>query len=206
MKTKILITGGNGNIAIALANEFKKNNKYEIYLPTRQELDVTNLQQIKKYIDNLKPDILINNAGAISLQSIKKNDINTHKNIIDVNLTAVFACSGAVLENKPDAKIINIGSSAGTKPRGNWSSYCATKAAVIMATKCWADEGIDTICLSPGRTLTKMRKSMYPNEDPKTLMTPEDFAKAVVKIIKNGYEKGINIDININNVKELMNA
>lgn len=206
MKLKILITGGSGNIAIALANEFKKNNNYEIYLPTRAELDVTDIEQTKEYIRKLKPDILVNNAGAISLQSIKENDINTHKNIIDVNLTGVFACTGAVLENNPLAKIINIGSSAGTKSRGDWSSYCATKAAVIMATKCWADEGIDTICVSPGRTLTKMRKSMYPNEDPNTLMTPEDFAKAVVCIIKRGYEKGINIDININNVKEIINA
>ena len=103
------------------------------------------------------------------------------------------------------AKIINIGSSAGTKVHGAWSSYCASKAAVIMATKCWAEEGVDVICLSPGRTITKMRKSMYPNEDPNTLMKPEDFAIVVHQAINNKYSKGINLDVNISNVKELIN-
>ena len=74
-----------------------------------------------------------------------------------------------------------------------------------MATKCWADEGLDTICISPGRTLTKMRKSMYPNENPNTLMMPVDFARVVVKAINNEYQRGINLDVNVNNVKELIN-
>ena len=74
-----------------------------------------------------------------------------------------------------------------------------------MATKCWAEEGIDVICISPGRTITKMRKFMYPDENPDTLMTPEDFAIIVHKAIDNKYKKGINLDVNISNVKELIN-
>ena len=187
---KVVITGGSGDIAIAISNELKKDisKNYEILLPRRTELDVTNIEMVHKYFQSTHPDILINNAGAILLEKIELNNIKKHKQVIDVNLTGVFACTGAVLSSNPNAKIINIGSSAGTKVHGEWSSYCATKAAVIMATKCWADEGIDTICISPGRTLTKMRKSMYPNENPDTLMKPEDFAIVVNKAINNKYK------------------
>ena len=204
---RVVITGGNGDIAVAIANELKKDSSqnYEVFLPGRDELDVTDIDKVNTYFEKIKPDILINNAGAILLEKIALNNIKTHKYIIDVNLTGVFACTGAALQNNQNAKIINIGSSAGTKVHGEWSSYCATKAAIIMTTKCWAEEGVDVICLSPGRTITKMRKSMYPDEDPNTLMKPEDFAIVVKNAINNKYEKGINLDINIDNVKEFIN-
>lgn len=207
-KIKVVITGGNGDIAIAIANELKKDTAadYDILLPSRQELDVTDINAVNTYMEGVCPDILINNAGAILLEKICLNNIETHKKVIDVNLTGVFACTGAVLKQNPNAKIINIGSSAGTKVHGEWSSYCATKAAVIMATKCWAEEGVDVICISPGRASTKMRKSMYPDEDQNTLMKPEDFAVVVRQAINNKYEKGINLDINISNVKEYING
>ncbi len=201
---KVVITGGNGDIANAIGNLLQSEN-YEVYLPKRDELDVTNEENVNLYFANNTPDILINNAGAILIEEIEKNNISKHKNVIDVNLTAVFTCTGAVLARNKNAQIINIGSSAGTKVHGQWSSYCASKAGVIMATQCWAQEGINTICLSPGRTLTKMRKSMYPDENPDTLLKPEDFAKIVYKAINGKYKTGINIDVNINNIKELLN-
>lgn len=207
MSKTVVITGGSGDIAIAIADEIKNVfNDYQVFLPTRQELDVTDLQKVNDYFSQKNVDILINNAGAILLEDISKNNIITHKQVIDVNLTGVFACTGIVLANNPNAKIINVGSSAGTKVHGSWSSYCATKSAVIMATACWAEEGVDVVCISPGRTATKMRKSMYPDEDVRTLLLPHQFAKYVVKKIKNNdYQKGINIDVNINNIEELLN-
>ncbi len=201
---KVVITGGNGDIANAIGNLLQSKN-YEVYLPKRDELDVTNEKNVNSYFANNTPDILINNAGAILIEEIEKNNISKHKNVIDVNLTAVFTCTGAVLARNKNAQIINIGSSAGTKVHGQWSSYCASKAGVIMATQCWAQEGVNAICLSPGRTLTKMRKSMYPDENADTLLKPEDFAKIVYKAINGEYKTGINLDVNINNIKELLN-
>ena len=204
MNKKVVITGGSGDIAHAIACEVKQQMGYEVFLPSRHELDVCNQDNINDYFNKIKPDILINNAGAILLKGIEYN-IESHLNVLNVNLLGLFLCTSAVVRLNKNAKIINIGSSAGTKPHANWSSYCASKAAVIMATKCWADEGLDTICISPGRALTKMRKSMYPNENPNTLMMPVDFARVVVKAINNEYQRGINLDVNVNNVKELIN-
>ena len=137
-------------------------------------------------------------------QTIAETDISVEKQSIDINLIGTFNCTNAVLKLNPATKIINIGSSAGTKVHGGWSAYCAAKAAVIMATKCWADEGVDVVCVSPGRTVSKMRKSLFPDEDQSTLLKAEDFAKIVIKAIHEEYPKGSNIDVNIQNIKELL--
>ena len=176
-----------------------------MFLPARNELDVTNSEQIYEYFNKVKADILINNAGVILLKSIKDSSFEEHKKIIDINLCGVFLCTNAVLKNNPKAKIINIASAAGTKVHANWSSYCASKAGVIMATKCWAEEGIDVICISPGRTLTKMRKFMYPDENPDTLMDTKYIALLVKKALNGHFKAGTNLEVNLSNVKELLN-
>ena len=73
-----------------------------------------------------------------------------------------------------------------------------------MATRCWAEDGKRCVCVSPGRTETKMRKFLYPNEDSATLMKPDDFAQIVLYAAQGKYPNGANIDVNIGNVKQLI--
>ena len=200
---KALITGGNGDIAKAIAVLLGQEG-YEVFAPGRQEMDVRNYEQVTQVVSKFQPDLLINNAGYIKVNNIADTDIAIEKQSIDINLIGTFNCTNAVLKANPNAKIINIGSSAGTKVHGGWSAYCASKAAVIMATKCWADEGVDVLCVSPGRTVSKMRKSLFPDEDQSTLLKAEDFAKIVIKAIHEEYPKGSNVDVNIQNIKELL--
>lgn len=58
-----------------------------------------------------------------------------------------------------------------------------------MATKCWADDGLYAVAISPARTKTKMRKSLYPGEDQTTLLEPADFAKVISKAVNVFVEK-----------------
>lgn len=203
---KILITGGNGDIAKAIFSLLTAKGGYEIKSPSKSEMDVTDIFSVEKYISYFCPDILINNAGYVVPQSIKECDVLKTKKALDVNLWGVFNCSALVLRKNKNAQIINIGSSAATKIHGTWSSYCAAKAGVVMATKCWAEDGINVICISPGRTLTKMRKGLYPDEDPNTLLLPEDFAKIVYYAILGKYKSGDHINVNLQNIKELLYA
>ena len=100
--------------------------------------------------------------------------------------------------------IVNIGSAAAIETHATWSEYCATKAAVVMATKCWAEDGLYAVVISPGRTRTKMRKSLYPDEDQSTLLEPVDFAKVVVKAVHKDYESGTHIVVRKQNVAEIL--
>ena len=109
------------------------------------------------------------------------------------------------LQENPNLSIINIASAAAIEPHATWSEYCATKAAVVMATKCWSEDGLYAVAISPGRTKTKMRKFLFPNEDQNTLLDPNDFAKIVFKAIEKHYESGTHIVVRKQNVKALLN-
>lgn len=203
---KVLITGGQGDIAQAIRKQLNQEGGYEVRTPGKEELDVTKEESVREYIEEYIPDILINNAGYVSPQSIKECDMKHEKTSVEVNLLGVFYCSAVTLQVNPKAQIINIGSSAATKVHATWSSYCATKAAVVMATQCWAEDGVDVICISPGRTKTKMRKSLYPIEDASTLLLPEEFAVVVMKAIQHEYPAGSHINVNRQNYEEVVHG
>ncbi len=201
----VLITGGHGDIAQAIACELQQAGGYNVLTPGRQELDVTDPKSIQALLEHFTPDILVNNAGYVHPCSIKQADIHDIQRHVSVNLTAVFLCTALALRKNPQLQIINIGSSAATKIHATWSEYCATKAAVVMATKCWAEDGLYAVCVSPGRTKTKMRKGLFPQEDQATLLLPEDFAKVVMRAVRQAYPSGAHINVNKENVQELIN-
>lgn len=202
---KVLITGGDGGIALAIGKLLTEEG-YEVYAPTINDMDVTNWDSIDNYIKKVVPDILINNAGYVTPQSIKNGDLRRTKLHIDVDLGGVFYCSIIALKYNPNLDIINIGSAAAVETHATWSEYCATKAGVVMATKCWAEDGIYAVCISPARTRTPMRKSLYPDEDQSTLLEPIDFAKVVMKAVRHEYESGFHIVVRKQNVQDIING
>lgn len=205
MKRKVLITGGNGDIAKAIVGQLEETGLYDVFAPGRSEMDVTDVGSIRAAMEKYQPDILVNNAGYVVPRSIRDADLEVIKRHIDVNLTAVFNCTAIGLQVNPSLEIVNIGSSAATKVHATWSEYCATKAAVVMATQCWAADGLFAVCVSPGRTRTKMRKGLFPDENQDTLLDPNDFAKVVVRAIMKEYPSGSHINVTKQNVKELIN-
>ncbi len=200
---KVLITGGNGDIAQAIKTLLEAEG-YEVYAPSRAEMDVTDCDSIERAMRMYRPDILVNNAGYVVPCSVKDcNLINTKKHI-DINLGGTFYCTELGLKYNPNLEIINIGSAAAVETHATWSEYCATKAAVVMATKCWAEDGLYAVVISPARTRTKMRKSLYPDEDQTTLLEPMDFAKVVMKAIRKEYASGTHIVVRKQNVKSIL--
>ena len=173
MSRRVLITGGSGGIAQAIKHQLEHDG-YEVYAPSRQEMDVTDWNSIDEVMKQYVPDILINNAGYVVSRSIKEADLSETKKHIDINLSGTFYCTAIGLKYNADIQIINIASAAAVESHATWSEYCASKAAVVMATKCWAEDGLYAVAISPGRTRTKMRKSLFPDEDQSTLLDPDD--------------------------------
>lgn len=203
MNKKVLITGGNGGIALAIKEQLEDKG-YVVYAPGRSEMDVTNTKSIEQTISEFVPDILINNAGYVVPQSVKNADIESTKKHIEINLSGTFYCTQIALKYNPNIDIVNIGSAAAIEVHATWSEYCATKAAVVMATQCWAEDGLYSVVISPGRTRTKMRKFLFPDEDQSTLLTPEDFAKVVMKAVRREYKSGSHIVVRKQNVEQLL--
>lgn len=203
-KKKVLITGGSGGIAQAIKKLLEEDG-YNVFAPTRQEMDVTSWESIENVIKDFVPDILINNAGYVVPQSIKTMDLENTKKHFDINVGGTFYCTGIALKYNPELQIVNICSAASIESHATWSEYCASKAAVAMATRCWAEDGLYAVAISPGRTRTKMRKFLFPDEDQSTLLEPEDFAKVVMKAVRKEYPSGDNIIVRKQNVQQLLN-
>lgn len=205
MKKKVLITGGSGGIAQAVKSLLETDG-YDVFAPTRSEMDVTDWESVESVVAKFVPDILINNAGYVVPRSVKEMDLVNTKKHFDINVGGVFYCTGIALKYNPELQIVNIGSAAAVESHATWSEYCASKAAVVMATKCWAEDGLYAVVISPGRTRTKMRKSLFPDEDQTTLLEPDDFAQVVMKAVRKEYEPGTHIIVRKQNVQQLINS
>ncbi len=203
MSKKVLITGGHGDIAQAI-KQLLEIEDYTVFAPSRAEMDVTEWNSIESVISQFCPDILINNADYVVPRSVRQGDLANTKKHIDINIGGTFYCTEIGLKYNPELSIVNIGSAAAIETHATWSEYCATKSAVVMATKCWAEDGLYAVVISPGRTRTKMRKSLYPDEDQTTLLEPSDFAKVVVKAVHKDYETGTHVVVRKQNVKALL--
>lgn len=57
---KILITGANGMLAKAVRNELKSE---ELILTDVQDLDITDIQAVRKFVEDKKPEYIINCAA-----------------------------------------------------------------------------------------------------------------------------------------------
>jgi 3-oxoacyl-[acyl-carrier protein] reductase len=89
-------------------------------------------------------DILVNNAGATHVNKpMLEIDEPEYDRIFAVNVKGVFlACQAVVpaFRQRGGGVIINIGSTAGLRPRPGLSAYNATKGAVHILTKSLAAE------------------------------------------------------------------
>lgn len=204
MNKKVLITGGNGGIATAI-KEVLEQEGFCVLAPGRMEMDVTDVKSIGKTISSFVPDILINAAGYVVPQSVKEADLESTKKHIDVNLLGTFYCTQMALKYNPNLDIINVASAAAVTVHPTWSEYCATKAGVVMATKCWAESGLYSVAISPGRTRTKMRKALFPDEDQSTLLEPKDFAEVIMKAVRKEFPSGTHLVVRKQNVQSILN-
>ncbi|CAG2165856.1 unnamed protein product [Oppiella nova] len=110
--------------------------------------DVTNNEDLKRLVDTTvkhfgKLDVLVNNAGAAIMTGVSdKQYYENHLRVMQINLNSVVYLTHICVEHleKTKGNIINISSLAGMRTSMYGSSYCASKCALDMFTKCMAAE------------------------------------------------------------------
>lgn len=141
-----------------------------------------------------KIDGLLNIAGYTDPQSLLSASLESFRKTYTVNVFSVFMlireCVKFMKRNVPDGgKILNVASTAGITPRPGWLSYASSKAAVIAMSQTLSEElseyKIKVYCVSPGRCATKLRKRLAPEEDPTTIMQPDEVSEVVCSLISD---------------------
>lgn len=210
---RVLLTGASRGIGKAIYDELK--NDYEVIAPTKEELNLEDIESINNFIKNCSTnfDILINNAG---INIIKEIDSILDEDIEKINTTNLVAplkliqfASKRMKENK-NGKIINISSIWGIRSKEKRTLYSGTKFGLIGITKALARELgeynilVNAIC--PGFTATDLTMQSLNKEELedlqnqiplKRLASPNEIAKTIKFLIsdENSYITGQSIII-----------
>jgi NAD(P)-dependent dehydrogenase (short-subunit alcohol dehydrogenase family) len=121
------------------------------------ELDLRDLDSIRAAVDELRPAILVNNAGVGTNHDALDATEEEWDEVIDVNLKGLFfACqaAGRHMVERGAGRIVNITSQAGHVGIRRNAAYCASKGGVELLTKVlaleWGPSGVTVNAVAPG--------------------------------------------------------
>lgn len=152
------------------AKEFEENTGIKTV-----KVDVSDFDQVQEAAAKIKADmgpieILVNNAGITRDSTMHRMSFEQWKEVIDTNLSGVFNCSRAVIEDMREhsfGRIVNIGSINGQAGQYGQVNYAATKSGIHGFTKALAQEGaakgITVNAIAPGYVDTDMVRAVPPD-------------------------------------------
>lgn len=136
-------------------------------------------------------DIFVGNAAMLGgLRPLTHVAAKTWDQVLATNLTANWLLIRTLdpLLRRSDAGRVVFVTSSGVAAQGRayWAPYSVSKAGLETLAKTYANETADSTvkvnAVDPGATATGMRAEAYPGEDPSTIKTADEAARAIVEL------------------------
>jgi 3-oxoacyl-[acyl-carrier protein] reductase/pteridine reductase len=143
-------------------------------------------------------DILVNNAGVFFPRKWEQLTERDWDRALGVNLKGTFFCAQAaarIMQRQKRGCIINISSLGGLEAWPSYAHYCASKAAVVMLTRCLAKAlaphiRVNSVApgtiLFPGARRSRFRENVIRTTPLQKAGQPEDIANMVLYLATRG--------------------
>ena len=182
----VVVTGAGNGIGRGIAERFINEGAHVVLLDINEAAvnsladslgpkahavvgDVRNESEIQVAIDMVVKhagalDIMVNNAGIITITPIVETDRDSWMRILDINVIGIalgskLAAKQMILQGNGGV-LINASSGGGRHGVANLSQYCASKAAIIMMSQSLslelAPHKIRVNCYTPGHIMTPL--------------------------------------------------
>ena len=110
---RYLITGGSGQLGFDIKKELEERGEFEIFAPNKEEMDLTNREQVINIIKKYKPDVIFHCAAWTQvdkaeddIESCNKVNIEGTKNIVDASLEVdakiIYMSTDYIFDGKKD--------------------------------------------------------------------------------------------------------
>ena len=99
---KILITGARGQLGLELTKQLSKDNKYELILTDREDLNIVDVDNVNEVILSNKPDVVINCAAHTAVDLCETDIENAYK------INAIGPRNLAIACEKIGAKFVQV--------------------------------------------------------------------------------------------------
>lgn len=145
-----------------------------------------------------KLDILVGNGAMLgTVGPLNHIEPKIWEKVFAVNVTAnyrLIRSMDPLLRASDSGRAIFISSAAGSNANAYWGCYGASKAALDLMCRDWAEEvknitNIKVMLVNPGRTRTRMRAEAAPGEDPMSLPAPVEITPHLVAMASPDWQE-----------------
>lgn len=169
-------------------------------------LDIADADQVESFVKSVmdrhgRMDCMVNTAGILRRQPLMTMSSSDIEKSVATNVLGAMYLARSSYEPLKATRghFMLYASSSYTYGRAYYSTYSASKAAIVNLTQALADEwfeaGIKVNCINPERARTPMRVKAFGQERPETLLDPEEVARKALGVLVQG-TTGLIYDIN----------
>ncbi len=165
-----LVTGAGRGIGQAIADALQQAGM-DVLRPSRADLDLSDPIAVERFADDLRVDVLVNNAAENVPARIDDMPVADWQRIVDIALTAPFILTRGALPGMRQrrwGRIVNIASAFSVVSREGRAAYSSAKSGLLGLTRTAAIEGgpfnVLVNAVAPGYVRTALTEQNNPPE------------------------------------------